>query len=336
MRTRLSRIALVAVSSILVLGCGDGSSEFATESVQVPATSSASAPAPFTSRSYTLGELNGTLASVLVASLQQKEPFTTQTSDGPVIVADDIFNNQGTEVLDALVKAYADGRPVVMVQPDTAEVNALRLALGLAESYTLPTGLPEGKEYAEVVAFDREESGDVFTLEIYPSVESGPEEIDFFWADNSSAQQERVEILLNWLREDLARPSTASDGDTQLSSKDLQALAQAQVDSKVFTHRGAIYQVTHYIYACHSFTDPNSLDSDWFYIQQGCQNNYSGGYSKVEDIPISGGKRAGAGLYGGTFKTDSWIENQDNGNQNVLLATNSPRQPTTLLPLPVG
>ena len=322
MKSILIRISWLLCLTALLAGCGDDT--FDTPSVTGSTSVSTPTLTPFASTSYTLGELDGTLSSALVGALEDRNTFTAGTLEGPVILADDVLGQLEPDLETALVEAYRDGRSIIMLQPDQSEVNALRSLLGLGESYVLPTGLPDGKQYAELVGFDREETGGVYTLEVYPPTEASIDETDFLWLDDAEAQAARVEMVLDWLREDRQRPRTVEGDGATLSPRDLQALAQAQVESKIFTYYGAIYQVTHYIYACHSFTDPLALDFDWFFIQQACQINYSGGYKKVEDIPISGGKQATAGLYGGTLKTDSWLLNQDNASQNVLLAVNSP------------
>lgn len=328
-------LAVFLVSALA--GCGGGESETTTSAQggSLPAASSSSV-VPFGGQSYTLGQVDGTLADLLVESLVQNATFTTQTSEGPIVLSNDVLSQTSPEIVEALAKAYQDGRPILMMQPDAAQIIALRSVLGLEESFELPTNLPPGKQYAEAVAFDREEHGDSFVLELYPPNESEPDETEFFWEDGPEDQAARVEIILDWLREDQSRPSTLTDGSVQLSSRDLQGLAQAQVDSKVFTLRGAIYQITHFIYACHSFSDPGAVGSDWFFVQQSLMVNYSNGYAKTENVPTTGGQQATAGRYGGTLSTDSWLQDQDTGNGSVLLAVNKPENANNVVTVNSG
>lgn len=276
--------------------------------------------APFTGNSSVLGELDGTLAATLEAALVAKGAFEPGSQDGPVFVGGDILSQQPNESLERLAQAYADGRPIVFLQPTPQAVLELQTLLGLEPNYQLPTNLPDGREYPEAIAFDRESTGE-FRLEIYPPEPYGPDEFGFRWEDSLENQAQRVELILDWCREDNIRPSTLLEEGEVVSSNDLRALAQAQVNSQVYTNAGAIYQITHYIYSCHSFTDPSAIDSDWFYVQQSCQINYSGGYSKREGI-----SRALAGLYGGSLELDNFFFTYDNAaeGQNVLLAINTP------------
>jgi hypothetical protein len=314
-------LAAVALA-LLAAGCGDESQVSLASSdpangapspgvsVDVPHAVLRTASSP----AYVVGSLNEPLGVLLKEALLNDANYDGQSTDGLLAIDSTQVGSLPSGVLESLESA----RPVVLVQPTVDQVNDLLVALGRPDDYVLPDGLPPSTQGPQFFAIDRESNGDVFSLEIYPPalVDDDSE----LAQDDPDADIVSTSALVDWLNEDGSRPHSASPGAT--SGKDLVNLAKADVTTQIMTYAGASIQVTHYIYACHSFNGADGVDYDWFYVQETCTTNYSRAYRRIEHY--DGLDSTEAGLVAGTFSTESVIANSDNPTSGLIMHRNSP------------
>ncbi len=261
---------------------------------------------------YVLGDIQGEVGEALRGSLADAQFYNGQAKDAPIFIA-------GSEVrrLDAWTKAgiagaYKENLPVAVVQATEEEVNALLAMLGLEQNYKLPTGLPEGKAYADIFAVDTEANGDSHTWASYPPDAPGESCAGGCDGESASAQQDQAggyqpgnqvaELFLEWLKQDGKRAEKMQAADAAAGQaiaqaaddKNLVKIGQKEVHTNAFrtncsanianarengrdrkVGQEGVYQIQHTYYAAHSFNATDGMDSDWFYVQQKASLNLS-------------------------------------------------------------
>jgi len=322
-------------------GCGSGDSG-----------SSSSGPANiYTEKVSYIGVSNGTLADKIEATFVNSGPYDGSSTDAPIFIAESYVESLSPAQQEGVRGTYDNSNPVVLIHGDADQINALLDILGLEYNYTLPEGLPENKDYAELFAVDREDDGSVFIWSMYPPsgevsksdyvTESLPDlstaPLPDPITDSDSEQFRRTEMLRNWLdnngnrltpklevyRQEATQAfASAAAAD---NSGELTQIASAFVHSKNASYGKNHYQVTHYIYSCHSFNEVDATDYDWFYVRQEGMLNASGEYLGPQNLPNSiSGKSQEVHYYVGNYKVNNWIEGLDYRESGVSLMKAQP------------
>lgn len=257
---------------------------------------------------YQVGELTGPLASALTSSLTRRSLYDGQAIDAPLVMAGSAMDQVGTRLASAMMATFANHKPIVLVQATEKEINALLGTLGRTQDFRLPPELPEGKAYAEIFAVDSEASGDDFTWVLYPPTDAVDPATKAACADTAANQCARVDLFLDWLDKSGGRTQalqTARVAAEQAAEGDLRRLANAHVTTVTFERGMSTYQVSYYVWSCHSF-HPTEGESDWFYVQQTCMLNPLPLYAGVRSY-FKGELRDWCYVYAGAYTMDNWI-----------------------------
>jgi hypothetical protein len=124
--------------------------------------------------------------------------------------------------------------------------------------------------------------------------------------------------LIGWMQENTFRREQIPAANTNaVNNNDLTQLASVFVNQSNFYDLGNRYQVTHYIYSCHSI----DTGEDWFYVQQSCKFYGGGLYSAKR----SEGSREGKGYYLNNINIDSYLFGYENDSTSVVLIQSSPQ-----------
>jgi hypothetical protein len=153
--------------------------------------------------------------------------------------------------------------------------------------------------------------------------------------DNEEDQLERTGMLNAWLDEDenrvtpeikqMRRDATAAlASSAKADGGELTQVAQGFVTTRNFTNNGNNYQLSYYIYSCHSFNAVDSTGYDWFYVRQEGMLNASGGYGGVKDW-YGGGPSDECHYYIGNYKTNNWLESLGYQNSGVAIMAANPQ-----------
>lgn len=230
------------------------------------------APERYTEKVYVIGDLTGALADELTdqVALQMHDG---EDSDAPIFVAGDSLATLTDAQITAIRAIYAAKHPVLLTHADRDQIVDLLNMLQIDRDFTLPYGI----DRAEIFSVDLEDDGDAFEWVQYgPSLDEQAGDVD-----DIDEQVARANMLVQWLRDnaqrmddiDIQQAKTRAARDAGNSSE-LTQLAAAFVRKDNFTDSGNNYQVTHYIWGCHSY----DTDDDWFFVQQQCVFNGSGAY----------------------------------------------------------
>ena len=182
---------------------------------------------------------------------------------------------------------------------------------------------PREPQYVDLFAVDVEADGDVYHWAMYPPTDSVED------PDGTGDQQGRVNILISWLqangqRDDVEQAARVAAADTlqkaaAAGGQELTSLASAFVKQDNFTEWGNNYQISHYVYGCHSIT----TGDDWIYVQQRCLF-YAGGAYKGKIEWYKGGAGACAYWYLDTINLDTVLKGYDYNPSAVGLQQSSP------------
>jgi hypothetical protein len=287
----LQKPLLVIPASLLLLivfilsGCGSSSSD--TVSTEECALRQ------YTEKIYIIGEIEGELADEIGETFLNVVEYDGVSTDAPIFVAAGEMPYLSDTFRNGISDTHRNLYPVVVVDGGEEENNALLEMLGLEQNYTLP----EGILYSELFAVDREEDGHVYTWSMYPPREEPLEPIDAndpppVYTDNPTDQCRRALIFQEWIEKDGERLTPEVRAYRQEGIKalaeamgdetgELTKLAQGFVTAKNISNAGNHYQLTYYVYSCHSFNAPNAADHDWFYVRQEGLLNASGAYRVV-------------------------------------------------------
>jgi len=232
--------------------------------VDLPGTDEANAVTAqtYTGKVYLVGELTGDLADELAAQMTLTD-YDGTSSDAPIVIAADALADLTNGEKASIVEAYQARHPILLAGPTRDQVLAMFEMLGIDRDFVLP----ENVETAEVLAVDLEEDGDVFQWAQYaPSIDEDAGE-----TDPAAEQVSRMNLLVQWMKDNEERMQQSDAAKARehartavLDTHDLTQLAAAFVDQSNFSQYGNNYQITHYIWGCHSYDTNN----DWFYVQQ--------------------------------------------------------------------
>lgn len=333
--------AALAMFTVLTLsGCGSGDS----------GSSSAGPDNIFTEKVSYIGVSNGTLADKIEATFVNSAPYDGSSTDAPIFIAESYVESLSPTQQEGVRGTYNNSNPVVLIHGDADQINALLGILELEQNYTLPEGLPENKNYAELFAVDCEADGSVFIWSMYPPgdgvmqprvatppAESPTEPLPDPITDSDSEQFRRTEMLCNWLDNNGKRLTSKIEAYTQEANRafagavaaanttgELTQIAPAFVYENNYSNGGNNYALYYYIYACHSFNEADAKDYDWFYVRQEGMFNASGAYNGPQKNKKTTWTDQEVHYYVGEYAMDNWMEGLDYHGSGVSLMTAQP------------
>ena len=286
---------------------------------------------------YFLGDITGTIAEEIAAIFVNMVAYDGTSTDAPILIAADSVQLMSVVEKEGITETFNDYYPVAIVHGNEAEINAFLDILGLEQDYVMPEGVP----YAELFAVDREEDGHVFMWSMYPPTEGTPTSTDVgaptppAYVDNPDDQLDRTDIFHDWLDRDAKRvtaevkafrmeAAAALSAAAKADSAELTQLAQGFVSTQNFSNSGNNYQLSHYIYSCHSFNAIDATDNDWFYIRQEGMFNASGAYEGIASW-YGGGPSDACHFYIGNYKMNNWMNSLTYQNSGVSLMSANPQ-----------
>ena len=318
--------ALLLIIVFTLLGCGSNSS--GTVSTQECVLRQ------YTEKIYIIGEIKGELADEIEKTFLNVVEYDGVSTDAPIFVAAGEMPYLSDTFRNGISKTYRNLYPVVVVDGGEEENNALLGILGLEQNYKLP----EGVLYSELFAMDRED-GHSHTWSMYPPREEPLEHTDAndppppVYTDNPTDQCRRTLIFQEWVEKDGERltpevMACRQEGIKALAgvmgdeTGELTNLAQGFVTAKNFSDSGNHFQLTYYVYSCHSFNAPDAADHDWFYVRQEGLLNASGGYRGI--IPwYQGAPWDACGYYIGRYDMENFMDRlTGQGGWVTLMAAN--------------
>jgi hypothetical protein len=260
---------------------------------------------------YLIGTLTGQLKEEFDAAMTFTD-YVSGATDGAIVISSDAFGSLTQEQLDGFEVAFASRQPIILVQATAAQITAFGQQF-LGESFTYT--LPDGVEYAEVYAVDMEEGGHIWQWALYPPNLTDDE-------DSVEEQQGRLGELVDWLQENSTRMEGAEDATDEAAkavasgNNELTQLVSAFVDQSNFSMLGNRYQITHFVYSCHSY----DTGDDWFYVQQKCVL-YGGGAYEKKKVKYN---QETKGWYMDSIEIDSSMEGYENNPTAVGMIQSSP------------
>lgn len=282
---------------------------------------------------YTVGSPDGPLADDLRDHLQLVD-HDGISANGPMLITPEVITQPVLQEALAIRAAYDLGHPMALVQPGPAEVAALHAILGVSAS---AYGLPEDVGEIEIYAIDREPDGSVFQrvqfapteeamsaglVEQYnedDTMETDPlEEVVVAIGDDDEAQSIRAAAFARWLEEDGTRmdkplaQAAKLRARQQAASQNLPDIAKAWVLDVNYTLMKANYQISHFVWGCHSL----NTGDDWFLMQQWCV------FSAKNAMTNWAGKHKGR--YLDEIELDAWLAGYDNNPSAVRMMQSSP------------
>jgi hypothetical protein len=271
-----------------------------------------------------IGDLGGPLADDINRIFINDVAYDGKSTDMPIMIASGSIVSLTAEQKQGISDAFLNGHPITLVQCRENEINALLGILGLEQDFTLPEGLPADKQYAEIFSIDMEEGGDMYVWSTFPPREGAMTSDDpdapsvVPYVDSEKDQLARAELFHNWFDEDAKRATPEMKASREQATKALVAgakaaneeltkLAHAFVVTRNFSDRGNNYQLTYFIYSCHSFNEADAIDYDWFYVRQegllNASNAYSGIINWRRDTPTTGSE-----YYVNSYSMNSWLD----------------------------
>jgi Putative binding domain, N-terminal len=329
-------VVMMMVIAFDLSGCGsDGSSPTGDTGDSGNTGETACALIPYTGIIYVIGDVEGVLADEIEETFVNRIDYDGVSTDAPIFVAAEEVPFLSDITRQGISDTYWNLYPIVVVDGDEAENNALLEMLGLEQNYTLPEDIP----YSELFAVDREGDGHTFTWSMYPPDEEPlqPEDADSppapAYTDNAEDQCRRAVIFREWINNDNKRVTqevaavrleamralAEANGD---ETGELTKLAHGFVKTRTFSFYGNNYQLTYYIYACHSFNAADATDYDWFYVRQEGMFNASAAYQKIhwyESNPWDY-----CGLYIGRYNMDNFMDELTSEESGVILLSANP------------
>ena len=279
-------------------------------------------PETYTGKAYLIGTLDGTLAPALNTSIEFT-PYNGTATDGPIFLSQSGLTSLNATDKAGVIATFQARVPIILVNADEAAVNSL---IEILHGQRFRFVKPPKAEYVELFAIDTEPNGNVYHWAMYPPANTAED------PDGQGDQQARVNYLVTWLKEDgqrdiaeqAARAAAADlkDGTAYTPSQSLTTATAAFTKTDSFSQYGNTYQITHYIWGCHSTT----TGDDWLYVQQRCALSGSGAYQgKV--AWYQGGSGAGAFWYLNMITLDSSFAGFDHDAASVSIPQSAP--PTT-------
>lgn len=291
---------------------------------------------------YQVGEFAGVLSDD-IEQFVTLQPLDETKTDKAVVIAGSEVTSLTPAQQDA-VKAIFDARhPVALLHADLTQILFLqRTILG---NTSFDYDFPDNEVYVEIYAVDHEADGNIWQWSQFPPPAAGtgyteeseidlqegdtesttttdPEDISL-GDDNDAWQDSRVKLFAQWLAENGSRSETPlavaakSRAMKDAGDNSLTELASAFVEQGNFSQSGNNYQLSHFVYKCHSLSSDPSRAYDWFYVQQYCVFNGSGAYTINE--------RMNRGLYLDQIEINAWMKGFDNNPAAVSMIQSSPQ-----------
>ncbi len=328
----------VATAAALVLtlltGCGfqplpEG---LDAETLAALAQDTVNPPEVSTGKAYRIGTLGGPLAEELAASFTFT-PYDNTSTDAPIFIADTALAGLTNAQKAGIIATLQARNPILLVHADATTINAL---IDLLQQLPFDFSMPNGFTYADVFAVDTEPSGDVYHWSMYEPEDSAAD------PDGPGDQQGRVNMLIDWLAANGHRDGVSAAARIAASSslqraaaaagQELTELASAFIKQDNFSNSGNNYQVSHYVYGCHS----QDTGDDWIYVQQRGLF-YAGGAYKGRFQRYPNGQ-AGESVfwYLGNVDLDIGLTGFDGNTSNVGLQQASPETANNVAQVTTG
>lgn len=337
MRANHNKKSIAAVTALcmalvlfIISGCGSDSSSPAVQQ--------------YAGKVAYVGDLNGTLADEVDQIFANSVPSDGASADTPLFIAAQNMLSLTEDQKQWIRDTFANGEPIVVMQGGEAEINALYAILGLEMTYSLPKGLPEGQNYAELFAIV-DLPDEISTWTMYPPTVGRPvsDDPDAPLADEDTDseqdQLDRAEMFREWMDEYLTKSSAskvdfaASMADRAEAYKSIAAVAGENAELTavgkrynkeiVYSAYENYYTLNYYIYSCHSFNEADGKEYDWFYVRQEGQLNAGNAYQGVKNW-YNGLSGDDIRYYIGTYMMDNWIEGRTKLESGVSLVQTSP------------
>ncbi|MDD2557666.1 MAG: BACON domain-containing protein [Desulfuromonas sp.] len=281
-----------------------------------------------------IGDSDGTPADETESIFVNMDDYDGVTTDEVIFIEAQSVYALSSIQHEGIRATFKNLNPIVLINGDAEQINELLEILGFKMNFVLPEGLPEDKNYAEMFTVDQEDDGSVFIWALYP--DDGPLEpyvpLPDLTIDSDSEQLRNTDMLLDWINDSGKRITKELEEDRQKAKRaltaaatagsagDLTQIARAFVVTNNVSSGKNNYQLTYYIYSCHSFNEADAADYDWFYVRQEGMLNASGEYIK----PEKRGNREFVGNYIGSYKMENWMEGPTSQCSGVALMTAKP------------
>lgn len=248
---------------------------------------------------YCMGTLDGSLSGEIDGAFTLTPYDAQKAVEAPVFIPGVLITSLNEGQREALRGIFFSLHPILLVnaiQSDIAELNAI-LETGL------DFALPDDCDYIEVYALDFEENGNLFQWHQYAPALSDTEE------DTAENRILRVNMLVEWMEQNGMRTQTEG---AKAAAEDFKArnyvdlVTQSYCFTDQFNRTGgyrAKFQITHYIYACHSTV----TNRDWFYVRQEFATDFSSAYRRSNYLWDIGMPFDEAGPYLDSISTKAFV-----------------------------
>ena len=320
----------MALALFIISGCGSDSSSPAVQQ--------------YAGKVSYIGDLSGTLSDEIDEIFANSVPTDGSSTDLPLFIAAQSILSLTEDQKQRIRDTFANGEPIVVMQGGATEINALYTILGFEMTYSLPEGLPEGQNYAELFAIvDLPDKISTWTM--YPPTVGRPVSDDPDAplgdedTDSEQDQLDRAEMFRDWMDEDVNKSSAskvnfaASMADKAEARKSLAAVAGQNAEltavakpfhvEKVIQAFGNFYTLNYYIYSCHSFNEADGKEYDWFYVRQEGQLNPKNGYKGIQQW-YEGNAWDDIRFYAGSYRMNNWMDGLTQPESGVSLMQSSP------------
>lgn len=332
---------LMALIVFTTSGCGSNDSAQAPGPTNIHAANVAYA-----------GDISGTLADQLEQTFVNRVAYDGSFTNMPIFLAAQSLQSLSQTQQNGILSTFANSYPIVLINCSAAEINTLLGILGLEQNYTLPEGLPADKLYVELFAIDQETDGHIFIWSMYPPADGTLAYADTgapgatIYTDDDYSQFRRTDLFHEWIDQDGSRvtamvrasgvqASQALADKVAAESAELTQLAKGFVVTKNVSARGNIYQITYYIYSCHSFNEADATDYDWFYVRQEGMFNASPTYGGVTTW-FDGGPADAVLYYIGNYRMNNWMEGLTTAVSGVSLMKADPQNANSVTQVTSG
>lgn len=318
----------MALALFIIAGCGSDSTSPAVQQ--------------YAGKVAYIGDLSGTLSDEVDEIFANSVPSDGASADIPLFIAAQNLLSLTEDQKQWIRDTFANGEPIVVMQGGEAEINALYTLLGLEMTYSLPEGLPEGQNYAELFAIvdlpDKISTWIMYPPTVRRPVLDDPDApLGDEYTDSDQDQLDRAEMFREWIEEKKSSASKVSFAASMASkaeaSKSLAAVAGQSAEltavakpfQKEIVHSAFdnFYTLNYYIYSFHSFNEADGKEYDWFYVQQEGLLNAKNGYKGVTNW-YKGGRGDYIEYYVDSYMMDNWIEGLTQPGSGVSLAQASP------------
>ena len=321
---------------VLLCGCvppfGQDVDEAEADARETLTQDTVNAPEVANGRVYQIGTFAGPLAEELSASFTFT-PYDGTATDAPIFIADTAIDGLSDAQKAGIVATLQARNPVLLVHAGTAAVNTL---IDLLHAEQSDFAMPAGVEYVDFFAVDTEVNGDLYLWTMYQPEDSAAD------PDGPGDQQGRVNLLVAWLdtngnRDDgSAAARTAARASLKQAAADsgqeLTDLASAFIKQDNFSRDGNNYQLSHYVYGCHS----QATGDDWIYVQQRGIFYAGGAYKGRYERYPSNNAGEGAFWYLGNVDMDTGLSGYDYNTASVGLQQANPETANNVAQVTTG